>query len=61
MAKLRQLILRLLTEVLSPPSCAAGNCDGPDFRGERFQQSIGGGHEGKWLTISDASSRPRND
>jgi hypothetical protein len=53
MAKLRQLMLRLLTEVLSPPSCAAGNCDGADFGGERFQESMGGGHEGEVAGVGD--------
>ena len=51
--KLRQLILRLLTEVLSPPSCAAANCDGADFSGERFQEFAGGGHEGEVAGIGD--------
>jgi hypothetical protein len=53
MPKLRQLILRLLTEVFSPPSCAAANCDGADFSGERFQEFAGGGHEGEVAGIGD--------
>src|SRR6516225_5602028 len=46
-------ILQLLTEVLSPPSCAAGNCGGADFSGERFQEFIGGGHEGEVAGVGD--------